>query len=107
MPIEGDEYSGALPRLPDGDSMPSDVLTAELTIDKNDSACHSYQTCRSFVSRHIETCNSELLGRYKGSCARRESMTDTNDIVISPTLKGKKRGNQLNMSFDTCSLRWG
>lgn len=107
MPIEVDGYKDALPRLPDGDSMPSGVATAGLSIDKNDSACHSYQTCRSLVSRHIETCNSELLGRYKGSCARRESMTNTNDTAISRTLKGKKRGNQLNMSFDTCSLRWG
>lgn len=28
-----------------------------------DSAYHSYHTCRSFVRRHIDTCNSELLGR--------------------------------------------
>lgn len=34
---------------------------------KNASACHSYQTWRSFVSLHIDTCSSQLLGKYKGS----------------------------------------
>jgi hypothetical protein len=29
----------------------------------NDSACHSYQTFRSLVTRHIDTCSSELPGR--------------------------------------------
>ena len=27
------------------------------------SACHSYHTCFVFVSRQMETCSSELLGR--------------------------------------------
>lgn len=30
---------------------------------RNASAYHSYQTCRWFVRRQIETCSSELLGR--------------------------------------------
>jgi hypothetical protein len=67
-PIEGDDGNKAvLPRLADRDNAPSGLVTAELGIDKNDSACHSYQTWRSVVSRQIETCSSELLGRYKGS----------------------------------------
>ncbi len=36
-------------------------------IARNDSACHSYHTWRSFVNRQIDTWSSELLGRYKGS----------------------------------------
>lgn len=37
------------------------------TTDRKDSACHSYHTCRSLVRRQMETCSSELLGRYSGS----------------------------------------
>ena len=34
---------------------------------RNASAYHSYQTCRWFVRRQIETCSSDELGRYSGS----------------------------------------
>jgi hypothetical protein len=37
-------------------------------IVRNDSACHSYHTRRSFVNRQTDTWSSELLGKYKGSC---------------------------------------
>ena len=38
----------------------SDAATG---IVRNDSACHSYHTRRSFVNRQIDTWSSELLGR--------------------------------------------
>lgn len=47
----------------DSSSLPPGVIG----IVKNDSACHSYHTWRSFVKRQIDTCNSEWLGRYSGS----------------------------------------
>lgn len=45
----------------------SSLDAAVLGIDMNDSACHSYQTWRSLVSRQMDTWSSELLGRYNGS----------------------------------------
>ena len=45
----------------------SSLDVAVLGIDIKDSACHSYQTWHSLVSRQIDTWSSELLGRYSGS----------------------------------------
>jgi len=45
----------------------SSLVAAVLGIDMKDSACHSYQTWRSLVSRQMDTWSSELLGRYSGS----------------------------------------
>lgn len=57
---------------------------------KKASACHSYHTWRSFVSLQIETCNSELLGRYSGSW--RDPSSLRNDMVAEMThLEWKKK----------------
>jgi hypothetical protein len=50
-------------------------------IARNDSACHSYHTWRSFVNRQIDTWSSDLLGRYKGSynTSRNQFKTLTDD----------------------------
>jgi hypothetical protein len=45
----------------------SSLDVAVLGIDMKDSACHSYQTWCSLVSRQMDTWSSELLGRYSGS----------------------------------------
>lgn len=45
----------------------SSLDVAVLGIDMKDSACHSYQTWCSLVSRQMDTWSSELLGRYNGS----------------------------------------
>ena len=56
---------------PLGGSSKSSLLLLVRGTDKNDSACHSYQTCFSVVRRQIETCSSEPLGRYSGSWHRK------------------------------------
>ena len=45
----------------------SSLDVAVVGIDMKDSACHSYQTWCSLVSRQMDTWSSELLGRYNGS----------------------------------------
>lgn len=62
---------------PDGDGDVVAVTTSATgaCTGKNDSAHHSYHTCRLFVSRQIDTCSSELLGRYNGSCDGRPEVS--------------------------------
>ena len=52
---------------PKGGPNKSSLDAAVLGIDMKDSACHSYQTWCSLVSRQMDTWSSELLGRYNGS----------------------------------------
>lgn len=63
-----------------GDVELSDAAT---DIVRNDSACHSYHTRRSFVNRQIDTWSSELLGRYNGSCntSRKRLNTPADDAL--------------------------
>ena len=84
---------GKGPPLPDGVKKPDnsrsapegDIGTSDTAegISRNDSACHSYHTWRSFVNRQIDTWSSELLGRYKGSCntSRNQLNTLTDDAL--------------------------
>lgn len=60
---------GRFPGKGEGDIGPieysksSSLVVGLLWTERNDSACHSYHTCFSFVSRQIETWSSEPLGR--------------------------------------------
>ena len=58
--VDGEEAKGC----PNNNSS---LDAAVLGIDMKDSACHSYQTWCSLVSRQMDTWSSELLGRYNGS----------------------------------------
>jgi len=91
------------PGLPNSSSSPARKVVGN---KMKDSACHSYHTRRSFVSRHIETWSSELLGRYNGSLGRLNEKYN-GAYITARTLNGKKRGNQLNMSFETWSFLCG
>lgn len=98
---------------PSGPMMSSDWSDGNgaLHTGRNDSAYHSYHTCRSFVWRQIDTCNSELLGKYRGSYEKKKIreilVTTRQGMYNARTRSGKNNGNQLNMSFETCSFRCG